>query len=157
MSTVEELVARSREAQKQFEFATQEQADAAARAVCKAVYDNQEMLGKMAAEESRMTFAVRNFARLSTSCLMAHSKRVLLTWLRTLSSKERDTVLQFTLTIQSMLSTVESIAQYLGVSLTSQQVQPVAEARQTDTLRQQHLVVDHGVTTASVVTLTTST
>ena len=50
MSTVEELVARSREAQKQFEFATQEQADAAARAVCKAVYDNQEMLGKMAAE-----------------------------------------------------------------------------------------------------------
>ncbi len=54
MSTVEELVARSREAQKQFEFATQEQADAAARAVCKAVYDNQEMLGKMAAEESRM-------------------------------------------------------------------------------------------------------
>ena len=25
-----------------------------ARAVCKAVYDNQEMLGKMAAEESRM-------------------------------------------------------------------------------------------------------
>ena len=28
MSTVEELVARSREAQKQFEFATQEQADA---------------------------------------------------------------------------------------------------------------------------------
>lgn len=109
MSTVEELVARSREAQKQFEFATQEQADAAARAVCKAVYDNQEMLGKMAAEESRM------------------------------------------------LSTVESIAQYLGVSLTSQQVQPVAEARQTDTLRQQHLVVDHGVTTASVVTLTTST
>lgn len=29
MSTVEELVARSREAQKQFEFATQEQADAA--------------------------------------------------------------------------------------------------------------------------------
>ena len=40
-----------------------------------------------------------------------------------------------------MLSTVESIVQYLGVSLTSQQVQPVAEARQTDTLRQQHLVV----------------
>ena len=52
MSTVEELVARSREAQKQFEFATQEQADAAARAVCKAVYDNQEMLGKMAAARS---------------------------------------------------------------------------------------------------------
>ena len=32
MATVEELVARSRAAQKQFEFATQEQADAAAKA-----------------------------------------------------------------------------------------------------------------------------
>lgn len=51
---VEELVARSRKAQKQFEFATQEQADAAARAICKVVYDNAEELGKMAAQESRM-------------------------------------------------------------------------------------------------------
>lgn len=52
--TVEELVTRSKTAQKQFEFATQEQADTAARAICKVVYDNAEMLGKMAAEESRM-------------------------------------------------------------------------------------------------------
>lgn len=54
ISTVEELVARSKEAQKQFEFASQEQADTAARAICKIVYDNAEMLGKLAAEESRM-------------------------------------------------------------------------------------------------------
>ncbi|MEG1683867.1 MAG: aldehyde dehydrogenase family protein [Oscillospiraceae bacterium] len=52
--TVEGLVARSKAAQEQFAFATQEQADAAARAVCKVVYDNAEMLGAMAAEESRM-------------------------------------------------------------------------------------------------------
>lgn len=53
-ATVEELVARSKAAQKQFEFATQEQADTAARVICKVVYDNAEMLGPMAAEESRM-------------------------------------------------------------------------------------------------------
>lgn len=52
--TVEELIARSKVAQKKFEFATQEQADAAARAVCKAVYDNAEMLGALAVEDSRM-------------------------------------------------------------------------------------------------------
>ncbi len=51
---VEELVERARKAQKQIEFITQEQADAAAKAICKVVYDNCEMLGKMAAEESRM-------------------------------------------------------------------------------------------------------
>ena len=54
ISTVEELVARSKAAQKQFEFATQEQADTAARVICKVVYDNAEMLGKLAAEESGM-------------------------------------------------------------------------------------------------------
>ncbi|MDO4278778.1 MAG: aldehyde dehydrogenase family protein [Lachnoclostridium edouardi] len=54
MSTVQELVARSKAAQKQFEFATQEQADAAAKVICKVVYDNAQMLGAMAVEESRM-------------------------------------------------------------------------------------------------------
>lgn len=52
--TVEELVKRSKIAQKKYEFATQEQADKAARAICKLVADNAELLGKMAAEESRM-------------------------------------------------------------------------------------------------------
>lgn len=52
--TVEELVERSKAAQKKFEFATQEQADAAARAICKVVYDNAKELGTMAAEETRM-------------------------------------------------------------------------------------------------------
>ena len=51
---VEELVARSRAAQKQIEFATQEQVDAAAKAICRVVYENRELLGKMAAEETRM-------------------------------------------------------------------------------------------------------
>ena len=54
MAGVAELIARSKAAQKQFEFATQEQADAAARAVCKIVFDNAQTLGPMAAEESRM-------------------------------------------------------------------------------------------------------
>ena len=52
--TVKELIARSKAAQEAFAFATQEQADAAARAICKVVYDNAEKLGPMAAEESRM-------------------------------------------------------------------------------------------------------
>lgn len=52
--TVEGLVARSKAAQEQFAFATQEQADAAARAVCKVIYDNAEMLGPLAAEETRL-------------------------------------------------------------------------------------------------------
>ena len=52
--SVEELVQRSKVAQKQFETATQEQADAAAHAICKIVYDNCEMLGTMAQEETRM-------------------------------------------------------------------------------------------------------
>ena len=54
MGTVQELVARSKAAQKQFEFATQEQADAAAKVICKVVYDNAQMLGAMAVEKSRM-------------------------------------------------------------------------------------------------------
>ena len=52
--SVEELVSRSRAAQKQIEFMTQEQADAAARAILKVVYDNAEELGPQAAVESRM-------------------------------------------------------------------------------------------------------
>ncbi|EOI55429.1 aldehyde dehydrogenase family protein [Enterococcus gilvus] len=53
-TTVKELVERSKAAQEQFAFVTQEQADAAARAICKVVYDNAEKLGVMAAEETRM-------------------------------------------------------------------------------------------------------
>lgn len=45
MSTVEELIERSRAAQQKFEFATQEQVDAAARAICKSIYENAERLG----------------------------------------------------------------------------------------------------------------
>ncbi len=51
---VKELVKRSKAAQEQFAFVTQKQADEAARAVCKVVYDNAEKLGIMAAEETRM-------------------------------------------------------------------------------------------------------
>lgn len=54
IATVEELVARSKAAQEQFAFATQAQADAAAYAICKVVYDNRVELGTMAAEETRM-------------------------------------------------------------------------------------------------------
>lgn len=53
-SVVDDLVSRSKVAQKKFEFATQEQADQAARAICKVVYDNATTLGTLAAEETRM-------------------------------------------------------------------------------------------------------
>ena len=69
VAAVQELVARSHAAQKQIEFATQEQADAAARAICKVVYDNAEELGKLAAEESRMG----NVADKITKCRMKSS------------------------------------------------------------------------------------
>ncbi len=52
--SLEERVARARAAQKQFEFATQEQADAACRAILKVVFDNAEKFGPMAADETRM-------------------------------------------------------------------------------------------------------
>jgi succinate-semialdehyde dehydrogenase len=54
MTSVEKLIERSKAAQEQFAFATQEQADAAAKAICKIVYDNAKMLGTLAAEETRM-------------------------------------------------------------------------------------------------------
>lgn len=54
MIPVSELVARSKAAQKKFEFATQEQADAASRMIFRTVFENAEMFGPMAAEETRM-------------------------------------------------------------------------------------------------------
>ncbi len=52
--TVEALVARSQVAQAQFAFASQQQADAAARAICKVVYDNAATLAALAVTETRM-------------------------------------------------------------------------------------------------------
>ena len=63
MSEIQELVARSRAAQKQFAFATQEQADAAARAICKVTYDNAETLGPAAAEDTGMGDPVDKIAK----------------------------------------------------------------------------------------------
>ncbi len=53
-NTVEQLVARSKAAQKQIQFATQEQVDAMTKAVLKVVYENQVELGTMAYEETGM-------------------------------------------------------------------------------------------------------
>lgn len=53
-NNVEEIVRRSAAAQKLYEFATQEQVDAAARAVCKVIYDNAERLAALAVEETGM-------------------------------------------------------------------------------------------------------
>ena len=63
MSEVQELVARSQAAQKQFAFATQEQADAAARAICKVTYDNAETLGPAAAKDTGMGDPVDKIAK----------------------------------------------------------------------------------------------
>lgn len=51
---LENLVAASRIAQAEFVTYPQEKVDAACRAICKAVYDNAEMLAAMAVEETRM-------------------------------------------------------------------------------------------------------
>jgi len=51
---VEELVRKARAAQKSFEGASQAQADAAARAIARAVFDNAEPLARMAVNETRM-------------------------------------------------------------------------------------------------------
>lgn len=51
---LESLVAASREAQKEFATYSQEQVDAAARAIGKAVYDHAEELARMAVEETQM-------------------------------------------------------------------------------------------------------
>ena len=51
---VKELVARARAAQKVFENSTQEQVDAACRAMAKAIFDNAEPLARMAVDETRM-------------------------------------------------------------------------------------------------------
>lgn len=51
---LDQLVANARIAQREFETYPQERVDAACRAVCKAVYDNAEMLAHMAVDETRM-------------------------------------------------------------------------------------------------------
>lgn len=51
---VKELVARARVAQKEFEKYTQEQVDAACRAMAKAIFDNAEPLARMAVDETCM-------------------------------------------------------------------------------------------------------
>lgn len=51
---VDELVARARKAQEEYEKFSQEQADAIVRACAKAVYDNAEYLARLAVDETRM-------------------------------------------------------------------------------------------------------
>ena len=51
---VKDLVVRARAAQKEFEKSTQEQVDAACRAIAKAIFDNAEPLARMAVDETRM-------------------------------------------------------------------------------------------------------
>jgi len=51
---LESLVAAARAAQQEFETYPQEKVDAACRAICKTVYDNAEMLARMAVDETRM-------------------------------------------------------------------------------------------------------
>ena len=54
VNMVNELIAKARVAQKQFESFSQEKPDAAVRAIGKVVYDRAEELAKMACEESGM-------------------------------------------------------------------------------------------------------
>lgn len=52
--TVEEVIELSKNAQEIFSTVTQEQADGAAKAICKVIFDNAKMLGEMAATETKM-------------------------------------------------------------------------------------------------------
>lgn len=52
--TVQQMIENARAAQKQFEGYTQEQVDAMVKNIAKVVYDNAEMLAKMAVEETGM-------------------------------------------------------------------------------------------------------
>lgn len=49
-----ELVEKARVAQKEFETYTQEQVDACCKAICRVVFDNAELLARMAVDETRM-------------------------------------------------------------------------------------------------------
>ena len=51
---VESLVEKARVSKKQIEKYSQEQVDALCREIAKTVYDNAEMLAKMAVDETRM-------------------------------------------------------------------------------------------------------
>ncbi len=51
-----EMILKSRDAQKQFETFSQSQVDMIVREIGKVVYDNAEMLAEMAIEETRMVF-----------------------------------------------------------------------------------------------------
>jgi succinate-semialdehyde dehydrogenase len=52
--SIEDLVSKSRDAQKKFESYTQKEVDEIVRAIGKAVYDNAELLARMAVDETRM-------------------------------------------------------------------------------------------------------
>jgi len=54
MSEIDELIQKSRKAQKEFERFSQEQVDLVVKEIAKTVYDNAELLAKMAVEETRM-------------------------------------------------------------------------------------------------------
>ena len=51
---VKQYIDRSRKAQKQYESYTQEQVDEVVKIAAKTVYDNAELLAKMAVEETQM-------------------------------------------------------------------------------------------------------
>ncbi len=72
--TVEELIKKSKAAQVAFANATQEQADAAAKAMCKVIYDNQVELGTMAANDTAMGDVEHKIAKCrNKSSLIWHS------------------------------------------------------------------------------------
>ena len=54
MSEIDELIQKSRKAQKEFERFSQEQVDLVVKEIAKTVYDNAELLAKMAVEETKM-------------------------------------------------------------------------------------------------------
>ena len=51
---IQGLIDRARTAQQEFETYSQEQVDKAVRAIGKIIYDNGEMLARMAVDETRM-------------------------------------------------------------------------------------------------------
>lgn len=68
--TIKDLVERSRKAQEEFQFASQELVDKISRSICKVIYDHAEELAKMAVEETKLGKVEDKIAKNKTKALL---------------------------------------------------------------------------------------
>lgn len=68
--TIKDLVERSRKAQEEFQFASQELVDKISRSICKVIYDHAEELAKMAVTETKLGNVADKTAKNKTKALL---------------------------------------------------------------------------------------